>query len=117
MAARGYWLAFQEVKQSVERILEGQNPDDVAERDHGDWFRALFTPSVEANILTAGDLAGYRGDRVYIRNSKHVPPKKDTILDCMTALFDHLRDEDHAAEHNARLRRLSLDRHNSRPPQ
>jgi hypothetical protein len=97
MAARGYWLAFQEVKQSVERILDGQNPGDVAERYHGDWFRALFTPGVEANILTAGDLAGYRGDQVYIRNSKHVPPKKDTILDCMTALFDHLRDEDHAA--------------------
>lgn len=97
MAARGYWLAFQEVKQSVERILERQNPGDVAERDHGDWFRALFTPSVEANILTAGDLAGYRGDQVYIRNSKHVPPGKDTVLDCMTALFDHLRDEDHAA--------------------
>jgi hypothetical protein len=70
MAARGYWLAFKEVKQSVERILDGQNP---------------------------GDLAGYRGDQVYIRNSKHVPPKKDTVLDCMTALFDHLRDEDHAA--------------------
>lgn len=97
MAARGYWLAFQEVRRSVERILDGQNPGDVAERDHGDWFRALFTPSVEANFLTASDLAGYRGDQVYIRNSKHVPPKKDTILDCMTALFDHLRDEDHAA--------------------
>jgi len=97
MAARGYWLAFQEVKKSVERILDGQNPGDVAEQDHGDWFRALFTPSVEANILAASDLAGYRGDQVYIRNSKHVPPKNDAILDCMTALFDHLRDESNPA--------------------
>jgi Fic family protein len=97
IAARGYWLAFQEVKKSVERILDRQNPGDVAERGHGDWFRALFTPGVEANILAAGDLAGYRGDPVFIRNSKHVPPKKDAILDCMTALFDHLRDEDNPA--------------------
>lgn len=94
MAARGYWLAFQEAKKSVEDILDGQNPGDVAERGHGDWFRALFTPSVEANILSAGDLAGYRGDQVYIRNSKHVPPKKNTVLDCMGALFDHLREEE-----------------------
>lgn len=97
MAARGYWLAFREVKKSVERVINGEVPGDVAEHDHGDWFRALFTPSVEANILAAGDLAGYRGDQVYIRNSKHVPPKKDAVLDCMTALFDHLRDEEHPA--------------------
>ncbi len=97
MAARGYWLAFQEVKKSVESILERQNPGDVAERDHGDWFRALFAPSVEANILSAGELAGYRGDQVYIRNSKHVPPNKDAVLDCMSALFDRLRQEEHPA--------------------
>jgi Fic family protein len=97
MAARGYWLAFQEVKKSVEHILDRQNAGDVAERDHGDWFRALFTPGVEANILAASDLAGYRGDQVYIRNSRHVPPKSDAILDCMTALFDHLRDENNPA--------------------
>jgi len=97
MAARGYWLAYQKVKKSVERILDGDNPGDVADQDHSDWFRALFTPSVEANILSAGDLAGYRSDQVYIRNSKHVPPKKDAILDCMSALFYQLRKEDHPA--------------------
>lgn len=97
MAARGYWLAFKEVKDSVARIIRGENPGDVAEQTHGDWFRALFTPSVEANILAASDLAGYRGDQVYIRNSKHVPPRKDAILDCMSALFDHLREEEHPA--------------------
>lgn len=97
MAARGYWLAFKEVKDSVARIIRGENAGDVAEQAHGDWFRALFTPSVEANILAASDLAGYRRDQVYIRNSKHVPPKKHAILDCMSALFDHLREEDHPA--------------------
>ena len=97
MAARGYWLAFQEVKKSVARILDGEDPGNVADEDHGDWFRALFTPSVEANLLSPADLAGYRSDQVYIRNSMHVPPKKDAVLDCMTALFDHLSEETHTA--------------------
>jgi hypothetical protein len=97
MAARGYWLAFMEVKNSVERILDGENPGTVTDNDHGDWYRALFTPSVEANLITAADLAGYRNDQVYIRNSMHVPPKNDAVLDCMGALFDHLREEEHAA--------------------
>lgn len=97
MAARGYWLAFQEVKKSVERVLNKDNAGDVAYAYHGDWYRALFTPSVEASILEISDLAGYRSDQVYIRNSMHVPPKKEAILDCMTALFDQLREEEHPA--------------------
>jgi hypothetical protein len=97
MAARGYWLAFNEVKKSVEKVFDGENAGDVAEHDHGDWYRALFSPSVDANILEAADLAGYRNDQVFIRNSKHVPPKKEAILDCMPALFDHLREETHPA--------------------
>jgi len=97
MAARGYWLAFQQVKKSVERILNNENAGTVADEDHGDWYRALCGPSVEAGLLKASDLAGYRNDQVYIRNSMHVPVKKEAILDCMPALFDHLREEDHAA--------------------
>jgi hypothetical protein len=97
MAARGYWLAFQEVRNSVEKILNGQNPGDVAEADHADWFRALFAPSVEANIISAGDLAGYRSGQVYIRNSMHVPPNSNAVPDGMTALFDQVREEEHPA--------------------
>lgn len=97
MAARGYWLAFQEVKESVARVLAGENPGDVSDSDHSGWFVALFTPSVEAGILERADLAGYRNDQVYIRNSMHTPPKSEEVLDCMAALFDLLREEEHAA--------------------
>ena len=97
MAARGYWLAFNEVKKSIEKVLDNQNSGDVTDHDHGDWYRALFEPGVDANILEAADLAGYRNDQVFIRNSKHVPLKKEAILDCMPALFDHLREEKHPA--------------------
>lgn len=97
MAARGYWLAFSEVKKSVARVLNNDSAGDVADQDHGDWYRALFGPSVEAGIIKPADLAGYRNDQVFIRNSKHVPLKKEAILDCMPALFDHIREEEHAA--------------------
>ena len=97
LAARSYWLAFNEVKKSVGKVLTRQNAGDVADRDHGDWFRQLFGASVEAGILNAAELAGYRNDQVYIRNSMHVPLKKEAILDCMPALFDHLREEEHPA--------------------
>ena len=97
MAARGYWLAFNEVKKSVERVLNNENAGDVADQDHRDWYRELFGPSVETGILAPADLAGYRNDQVYIRNSRHVPLKKEAILDCMPAFFYHLRGEEHPA--------------------
>src|SRR5713101_3958613 len=35
MAARGYWLAYQAVQKSLEKILNGENPGEVADEDHG----------------------------------------------------------------------------------
>ncbi len=96
MAARGYWLAFNEVKESIKKILEKQNAGEVVSDDHGDWYRALFGPSVDAGILKVSDLAGYRNNQVYIRNSMHVPLNKDAVLDCMPNFFDQLRNEKHA---------------------
>ena len=40
MAARGYWQAFQAVKKSLGKILKGENPGDVADADHGTWYRS-----------------------------------------------------------------------------
>lgn len=93
MAARGYYLAFQSVKSSVRRILKGKNPGVVADKDHGDWYREMFTPGVAAGILKPGDLAGYRNGPVYIRRSMHVPPNREAVRDLMPVLFDLLREE------------------------
>src|SRR5215468_5913914 len=79
MAAKGYYEAFQVVKGSVGRVLSGDNAGDVFDRDHGAWYRALFAPGVSAGILMAADLAGYRSGQVYIRRSKHVPPKPEAV--------------------------------------
>ncbi|MCM2250892.1 MAG: Fic family protein [Ramlibacter sp.] len=93
LAARGYWQAFQRVKQSVGRVLDGENAGEVAHRDHGAWYRELFGPSITAGLLRPSDLAGYRNGPIYIRRSMHVPPNRDAVRELMPAFFDLLENE------------------------
>lgn len=93
LAARGYWLAFQAVKESVRRALNGDNPGQVADRDHGGWYRELFAPKVTAGILKPENLAGYRTSAVYLRGSRHVPLNPDAVRDAMPAFFELLTEE------------------------
>jgi hypothetical protein len=80
MAARGYWQAFQAVQKSLETNLKGENPGEVADADHGTWYRELFVPGVTVGLLKPADLAGYGNGQVYIRKSTHVPLNIGTCL-------------------------------------
>jgi Fic family protein len=93
MAARGYWQAFNAVKESVRKVLSGENPGAVADRGHGEWFQELFAPSVQAGLVKAVNLAGYRNSPVYIRNSRHVPLNPEAVRDAMPAFFELLVEE------------------------
>lgn len=93
MAARGYWQAFQAVRESVQKVLLGGNSGTVADADHRIWYREMFAPSVTAGLLKPADLAGYRNDQVYIRRSMHVPPNREAVRDLMPTLFGLLREE------------------------
>jgi Fic/DOC family len=93
LAARGYWQAFQAVKGSVAKILAGENPGEVADLDHGTWYRELFAPSVAAGLLKPENLAGYRNGPVYIRGSRHVPLNAEAVRDAMPTLFELLAEE------------------------
>jgi fido (protein-threonine AMPylation protein) len=97
MAARGYWQAFQVVKESINKILDGANAGMIADEEHQDWYRELFGPSVTAGILRAGDLAGYRTHQVYIGGSKHVPLSVAALRDAMPLFFELLSSEPEAA--------------------
>ena len=97
LAARGYWEAFQRVKESVRSVLEGADAGEVAERDLSDWYRSLFAPSVTAGILKASQLAGYRASPVFIRQSQHVPMSVEAVRDCMPVFFDLLKAEQNPA--------------------
>lgn len=95
MAARGYWLAFNEVKKSLERIFNSENPGKVADEEHGIWYRQLFAPSVAVGLLKPSDLAGYRNAQVYISQSMHTPVNRDAVRDTMPTLFALLEQEEH----------------------
>jgi len=97
MAAKGYWHAFQEVEKSIGRILDGKNPGEVAYSDHGEWYAALFEPSVTAGLLKPSDLAGYRNHQVYIGRSMHTPLNKEAVRDAMPVLFELLTEEKEAS--------------------
>lgn len=96
LAARGYWQAFQKVKETVSRTLQGANAGETAQADHGTWYREMFGPSVTAGILKPADLAGYRNGPVFIRQSMHVPPRSEAVRELMPAFFDLLREEPEA---------------------
>ena len=93
LAARGYWQAFQRVKGSVAEIIAGGNAGALVRSAHREWYRELFEPCVAAGLIPASALAGYRNDAVFLRGSRHVPPRADAVRDAMPALFDLLEQE------------------------
>ncbi|WP_349017705.1 Fic family protein [Rhizobium sp. 32-5/1] len=97
LAARGYWQAFQSVKESVAEILRGAPAGAVIRKQHRDWYRELFGPSVAAGILKPSALAGHRNHPVYLRGSWHVPPRSEAVSDGMETLFDLLEKESEPA--------------------
>ena len=54
------------------------------------------TAGCSAGINAATALAGYRSGPVIIRRSKHVPPPREAVRDCMPALFELLDAEPEA---------------------
>lgn len=98
LAAKGYHDAFQCVLESVHKIFEREkSAGEILEEELQTWYRKLFYPLVQANLLKPSDLAGYRNAPVYIRNSRHVPPPFSAVTDSMETLFKLLQQEESAA--------------------
>ena len=96
LAARGYYQAFQTVKESIGKVLVHNNAGLVAKRDHHDWYAELFGPSVTAGIVEANQLTGYRRGPIFIRNSMHTPLPSEALLDSLETLWDLLEAEPEA---------------------
>jgi len=96
LAARGYWQAFQAVKDAVGKVIVGEKPGARARAAHQDWYRELFAPYVTAGLIPAGALAGYRNYPVYLRTSRYVPPRWEAVRDAMPVFFDFLEKESDA---------------------
>jgi len=93
LAARGYWLAFQRVRETVRRILASAGDIEILRSAHREWYRDMFSPHVAAGLLGASSLAGYRTHPVYLRGSRHVPPRSEVLREAMPALFDLIENE------------------------
>lgn len=96
LAARGYYQAYQLLKQSVTSAFEGEDPAKMYVKNHQNWHFQLFEPCTRAGIIKASDLVGYRAHQVYIRDSMHVPLNPDAVLDAMTALSALMQEEQDA---------------------
>lgn len=97
LAAKGYYGAFQQVMVSSAKVLKGDSSGKVFYDDLQNWYRELFKPAVQAGILEANQLAGYRNLPVYISGARHVPPPAGAVLDSMKTLENLLQDETSAA--------------------
>jgi hypothetical protein len=92
MAAKGYSETHKRVSILIGRaVWEGLKPAGVFRSDFSQWYVTLVSPSVTAGIFKAADLAGFRGNPVFIRNALHVPPGPEAVRDCMPAWPFHLR--------------------------
>jgi Fic/DOC family len=96
LVAKGYSLAFKSVEASIKRLLAGDNPGEVVDVGHHGWYENMFSPLVQAGILKPSDLAGYRNGQVYIKESMHVPPPREAVLDSMDEYFKLLKNENDA---------------------
>ncbi len=93
LAAKGYLGAFNSVTESITKVLKGSNSGKVFASDLQTWYRELFAPLVQAQLLAPSNLAGYRNNQVYISNSRHLPPPSSAILDSMDTLQNLLVEE------------------------
>lgn len=97
LAARGYWQAFQAVKDLLERVLAGEDPGPLLDVAHRAWYRELFQPFVSVGLFAPGDLARYRNEPVFLRGSRHVPPRWEVVREAMPALIDLIDSEEEAS--------------------
>lgn len=86
MAIMGYGIAFDRLLDRLEDVprlgLDGELALDL--------YSDLFTPSVEAGVVDAGELRGWRGSPVYIRDTLFVPPGPEKVPGMVELLFREL---------------------------
>lgn len=95
LAAKGYYEAFEALKTHiVEKLDTKENIEDDMSNLQATLYKKLFLPSVQANIIKASDLIGYRNTAIYLSGSEHVPPPKEAVLDSMEVYFEMLKRDD-----------------------
>lgn len=89
LAIIGYGIAFDEL---LARVAEAGGPVALDGDLALDLYAALFTPSVEAGIVEAADLKGWRSGAVFIQDTLFVPPGPEKVRRMVDLVFDELGD-------------------------
>ena len=97
LVARGYYQAFQAVKKTIGRILEGTDAGIAVDEEHGNWYFEMWQPMVAAGLYKPSAIVGYRNRPVYIRGSRHTPMNYEALREAMPEYFRLLREEKHPA--------------------
>lgn len=93
MAAKGYFLAFLEVKKFIKENY-GKKIDQIEFNTQiQNWYRQLFTPKVQSGLARPSLLTGYRNKPVFIRGSRHTPVNYSFIVDVMEKYLQILDEE------------------------
>ena len=94
MAAKGYYLAFQQVKNFIKRNY-GKNIKDIQFKNQiQNWYKQLFAPHIQSGFIQPHLLTGYRNKPVFIKGSRHIPVNHACVNDVMEQYFKLLKKED-----------------------
>jgi len=91
MAVLGYSNAFDRL---LDRIGREQSRLAIDTSLVLDLYTDLFRPSVEAGIIDAEALRGWRDSPVFIRSTRYVPPAAERVGEMMNALIEEVRKVD-----------------------
>jgi len=84
MAIVGHSRAFEYV---IGKIKDDSGHAKLSEDLISEIYFQLFKPSVDAKIIDRFDLVGFRKIKVYIRNSRYVPPSFEKVTDMMNSFL------------------------------
>jgi len=87
MAIIGYSNAFDRLLSRIERERSALAVDNALVLD---LYVDLFQPSVEAGIVEPDALRGWRTSRIFIRDTRYVPPAAERVGDLMTTLMQRI---------------------------
>ena len=94
MAAKGYYLAFQQVKNFIKRNY-GKNIKNIQFKNQiQNWYKQLFAPHVQSGWIRPSFLVGYRNKPVFIKGSRHIPVNHSCVNDVMEQYLKLLNKEE-----------------------
>ncbi len=93
MALKGYSRAFDRTLGLIREAF-GQGGAYMSESIIFDLHLELWGPSIDAGIVSATDMRGWRENPVFIRHSLHVPPGPEKVGRYMVHLMERINDID-----------------------